>query len=129
MILKSKSIATKLLLSSTLSAAVIIVGIVTFVKLSMIPQLTTQALKEQTQALALSLKGVRSEAAQWREDALAKDNILDSFSNNDKGVATFFLQKNDQYIRVATTLKKDDGSRAIGTALDPNTEAFKALAD
>ena len=128
MILKSKSIATKLLLSSTLSAAVIIVGIVTFVKLSMIPQLTTQALKEQTQALALSLKGVRSEAAQWREDALAKDNILDSFSNNDKGVATFFLQKNDQYIRVATTLKKDDGSRAIGTALDPNTEAFKALA-
>ena len=64
MILKSKSIATKLLLSSTLSAAVIIVGIVTFVKLSMIPQLTTQALKEQTQALALSLKGVRREAAQ-----------------------------------------------------------------
>ena len=47
MILKSKSIATKLLLSSTLSAAVIIVGIVTFVKLSMIPQLTTQALRNK----------------------------------------------------------------------------------
>ena len=127
MMLKSKSIATKLLLSSTLSAAIIIIAIVTFVKVSMIPQLTTQALKEQTLALALSLKGVRSEAAQWKEKALVKDTILDSFSNENKGVATFFLEKNGQYIRVATTLKKEDGTRAVGTALDPNSEALKAL--
>ena len=127
MLFKSKSIATRLLLASTLSAAIVIVAIVAFVKIAMIPQLTNQALEDQTIALASSLKGVRSNASQWQEEALGKDTILDSFSNQSKGVATFFLFKNGQLIRAATTLKKEDGSRAIGTALDPNSAAFKAL--
>ena len=33
-------------------------------------------------------------------------------------VATLFVKSGDDFIRVATNVKKDDGSRAIGTALD-----------
>ena len=29
------------------------------------------------------------------------------------------MKSGDEYIRVATNVKKDDGSRAIGTVLDP----------
>lgn len=127
MIFKSKSIATKLLLSSCISAVVVIVAIVAFIKLSMIPQLTNKALENQTSALAHALKGIYGDESQWTEKVLAKDDILDSFSNNGKTVATIFLYSKGQYIRMATTLKKDDGSRAIGTVLEPNSEAAKSL--
>ena len=30
------------------------------------------------------------------------------------------MKAGDEYVRVATNVKKDDGSRAIGTVLDPN---------
>jgi hypothetical protein len=41
--------------------------------------------------------------------------------------ATFFVKSGDEFVRVATNVKKDDGSRAIGTSLDPNGKAFAAL--
>ena len=128
MILKSKSIATKLLLSSCISAVVIVVAIVAFIKLMMIPQLTNKALENQTSALAHSLKGIRGSAQQWSEEALANDKMLDAFSNQGKTVVTLFVFKNGRYVRAATTLKKDDGTQAIGTALDTDSEAAKALA-
>jgi hypothetical protein len=36
------------------------------------------------------------------------------------GTATIFVKSGNDYVRVATNVKKDDGSRAIGTVLDPN---------
>jgi hypothetical protein len=36
------------------------------------------------------------------------------------GTATVFVKSGDNYVRVATNVKKDDGSRAMGTILDPN---------
>ena len=36
------------------------------------------------------------------------------------GVATLFVKAGDEYVRVATNLKNADGTRAIGTILDPN---------
>jgi hypothetical protein len=36
------------------------------------------------------------------------------------GTATLFVKAGDEYIRVSTNVKKDDGSRAIGTILDPS---------
>ena len=30
------------------------------------------------------------------------------------------MKNGEEYVRVATNVKKDDGSRAIGTILDPN---------
>ena len=35
------------------------------------------------------------------------------------GAATLFVKAGDEYVRVATTVKKGDGSSAIGTTVDP----------
>ena len=126
--LKSMSLATRLLLASCLSAVVVIVGIVSFIKFSLIPQMTDKALENQTSAMAHLLKGMHANAEQWSEEALAREDILDFSKSAGKTVATLFVFKNGQYIRATTTLTKDDGSRATGTALDPQSEAAKALA-
>lgn len=43
------------------------------------------------------------------------------------GSATFFVKSGDEYVRVSTNVKKDDGSRAIGTILDPKGKAIAAI--
>lgn len=43
------------------------------------------------------------------------------------GVATLFAKKADQYVRVATTVEKEDGTNAVGTALDANSPAIAKL--
>ena len=75
--LESKSIATKLLLASSLSAVVIVVAIVSFIKFSMIPRLTDKALENQTSALAHSLKGIQGNPEQWtKEMALFANSVV-----------------------------------------------------
>jgi hypothetical protein len=41
----------------------------------------------------------------------------------------FFVKNGDEFVRVATNVKKDDGSRAIGTVLDPKGKAIAAIAN
>ena len=41
--------------------------------------------------------------------------------------ATLFVKNGDQYVRVATTVKKEDGTSAVGTALDANSPAIAKL--
>lgn len=41
--------------------------------------------------------------------------------------ATLFVKKGDQFVRVSTNVLKPDGSRAIGTVLDPAGRAFAAI--
>jgi methyl-accepting chemotaxis protein-2 (aspartate sensor receptor) len=43
---------------------------------------------------------------------------VDRFSAITGGVATIFARKGDDFVRVATSLKKENGERAIGTLLD-----------
>src|SRR5262245_41738401 len=43
------------------------------------------------------------------------------------GAASILLKRGDQYVRVATTLKKEDGSSAVGTTLDANSPALAKL--
>src|SRR5689334_14267638 len=53
--------------------------------------------------------------------------IVDAISKEDgKGMtATFFVASGDEYVRVATSVPKPDGSgRAIGTVLDPAGKAI-----
>jgi len=45
------------------------------------------------------------------------------------GTATIFVKNGNDYIRVATNVKKDDGSRAVGTILDPNGEVIVNIRD
>jgi len=41
--------------------------------------------------------------------------------------ATLFVKKGDQFVRISTNVPKPDGSRAVGTVLDPAGRAFAAI--
>jgi Cache 3/Cache 2 fusion domain len=47
-------------------------------------------------------------------------DVVDEVVKENGGTATLFVKAGDEYVRVATNVKKNDGSRAIGTILDPN---------
>ena len=44
-----------------------------------------------------------------------------------KSVGTIFVRRGDEFVRISTSLKKEDGSRAVGTRLDHNHPAYAAL--
>ena len=46
-------------------------------------------------------------------------DVVDAVAKEHDGVATVFVKSGDDFIRVTTNVKKDDGSRAVGTVLDP----------
>ena len=43
------------------------------------------------------------------------------------GVATIFVRSGDEFLRVTTSLKKEDGTRALGTFLDKESPAYKPV--
>ncbi len=49
------------------------------------------------------------------------DNLTKATGNS---VATIFVKKGDDFIRIATSLKKEDGQRAVGTLLDRGHPAY-----
>ena len=51
------------------------------------------------------------------------DSIVDRFG----GSATLFVKSGDEFVRVSTSLRKSDGSRAVGTILDPQGKALPEL--
>ncbi len=51
-------------------------------------------------------------------------DLPDSFTRRTGGVATIFAKKGTDFIRVTTSLKKQDGSRAMGTLLDTAGTAY-----
>jgi hypothetical protein len=55
------------------------------------------------------------------------NSIVDAVVKKDGGSASLFVKKGDQYVRVATTLKKDDGTSAVGTTMDPTSPAMAKL--
>jgi hypothetical protein len=54
--------------------------------------------------------------------------LVDEVQKEVGGTATIFVKSGDEFVRVATNIKKDDGSRAIGTILDPKGKAIAAIA-
>jgi methyl-accepting chemotaxis protein len=52
---------------------------------------------------------------------------VDEFSSLTHSVATVFVRSGDNFIRITTSLKKEDGNRANGTPLDKNHPAFAKL--
>lgn len=64
------------------------------------------------------------------DGAALNDNTerVDAFSNAGKGnVATLFARDGDDFIRITTSLKKQDGSRATGTRLGKDHPAYAML--
>ena len=53
--------------------------------------------------------------------------LVDEVVRQAQGTATIFVKHGDEYVRVATNVKKDDGSRAIGTILDPKGKAIESI--
>ncbi len=53
--------------------------------------------------------------------------LVDKAKNLVGGTATLFVRRGDDFVRVSTNVLKPDGSRAIGTVLDPNGHAYANL--
>src|SRR5207247_584307 len=53
--------------------------------------------------------------------------LVDEVQGEKGGTATIFVKSGDEFVRVATNVKKDDGSRATGTILDPKGKAIVAI--
>ncbi|UIF84700.1 Cache 3/Cache 2 fusion domain-containing protein [Cupriavidus necator] len=53
--------------------------------------------------------------------------VVDEVKKEHGGTATLFVKSGDDFVRVATNVQKDDGSRAIGTVLDPKGKAMGAI--
>jgi hypothetical protein len=60
-------------------------------------------------------------------DTKVSADVVDAVVKAQGGVATLFVRSGDQYVRAATTVKKDDGTSAVGTALDANSPAIAKL--
>jgi hypothetical protein len=54
-------------------------------------------------------------------------NVVDEVVKEHGGTATVFVKSGNDYVRVATNVKKDDGSRATGTVLDPNGPVYPMI--
>ena len=52
---------------------------------------------------------------------------VDEFKQMSGGVATVFVRNGEDFIRVSTSLTKQDGSRAIGTVLDRQGPAYQRV--
>ncbi|AMO93912.1 methyl-accepting chemotaxis (MCP) signaling domain protein [Collimonas fungivorans] len=56
-------------------------------------------------------------------------SIADNFTSASRAVATIFIKNGDDFIRISTSLKKENGERAIGTVLDHGHPGYARLQD
>lgn len=54
-------------------------------------------------------------------------SLVDKFTTSTGAVATVFARKDDDVVRIATSLKKPDGAAAVGTSLGPQHPARAAM--
>ena len=50
--------------------------------------------------------------------------VVDNFTQMTGGVATVFVRTGDDFLRISTSLKKENGDRAVGTKLDRNHPSY-----
>mgnify|MGYP003389900057 FL=1 len=55
------------------------------------------------------------------------NSVVDAVAKEHGGAATIFVKSGNDYVRVATTVNKEDGSSAVGTALDVKKAAISRL--
>ncbi len=53
--------------------------------------------------------------------------LVDMFTRETGGVATIFARDGDDFVRITTSVKKEDGARAVGTLLDRAHPAYAKL--
>jgi methyl-accepting chemotaxis protein len=81
---------------------------------------------DETQKVAIN--GVATPTIKAGDKILNMDfSIPDQFLQSSGAIATIFARTGDDFVRVTTSLKKQDGSRAIGTLLDRKGPAYAPL--
>jgi methyl-accepting chemotaxis protein len=76
----------------------------------------------------VTVAGVQTPSLILAGDALNNNfREVDEFRQLTAGVATVFVRSGDEFIRISTSLTKQDGSRAIGTMLDRKHPAYDRL--
>jgi Cache 3/Cache 2 fusion domain len=55
------------------------------------------------------------------------NSLVDAVTKEHGAAATLFVKSGGEYVRVATTLMKEDGSRAVGTLLEATSPALAKL--
>jgi methyl-accepting chemotaxis protein len=65
----------------------------------------------------------------WLGDQVLNNDLgeVDDFRRMTAGVATVFVRRGDDFVRISTSVTKQDGSRAIGTQLDHASPAYPRL--
>jgi hypothetical protein len=56
-------------------------------------------------------------------------DLVDYVTRLNNGTATLFSKDGDRFVRIATNVLKDDGSRAVGTELNTTTPAYAAVSN
>ncbi|MFM0292080.1 MULTISPECIES: methyl-accepting chemotaxis protein [Paraburkholderia] len=88
--------------------------------------LPTEYTLDETQKVDIG--GVATPTIKAGDKVLNLDfSIPDLFLERSGAVATVFARNGDDFVRVTTSLKKQDGSRAIGTLLDRKAPAYALL--
>lgn len=62
-----------------------------------------------------------------KNSQVAHYELVDTVKELMGGTATLFVRRGSDFVRVSTNVQKADGSRAIGTLLDPQGKAWAAL--
>ncbi len=85
---------------------------------------------ENDAAAAVDIGGKQVPALKHDGKVLNLDfSAPDRFSANTGGNATIFVADGDDFVRVTTSVKKENGERAVGTQLDRASPAYAALKD
>ena len=77
------------------------------------------------QAQHREINGISVPVLKGGDSDLHENNaIVDDFLTRTGAIATLFVRSGDDFVRVATSLRKENGDRAIGTKLDKASPAF-----
>lgn len=75
-----------------------------------------------------TINGQNAPLLKGGETELHENNTFsDDFLNRTGAISTLFVRSGNDFIRVATSLRKENGDRAIGTVLDNSSAAFGSV--
>jgi methyl-accepting chemotaxis protein len=117
----TERIVSQLTLSQRLYSDLVTAGLAT---------LRDQALTHGALSLGATVQIADKQAPNLTFGKLATHNnfeIVDRVKKLVGGTATLFVKSGDEFVRISTNVQKPDGSRAVGTVLDPNGKAIKAI--
>jgi len=81
----------------------------------------------QADKVKAAMADLRAKVEKLGGPTKADNSVVEAVAKDHGGVATIFVKAGNEYKRVATTVKKEDGSSAVGTPLDPKSAAIARL--